>query len=223
MTAIEVIPAGIQVGTSHTDSDGNDLDQLWADLGRADWSSSAAAYITALAARRIIEQTGMTHKAFAAECRQRHIAGFGSQGSVSRRLRWAEMHDDLWAAGILPAQVFIPEAASRPLFDGKLTKRQRLELLAELFGPYMTDEQRRAFAESLTEAMMREQVNRTYGTAGTYKAPRRLLLEPIIARLIKQGHSADEIAETAYRLADSGRNTPFDDDPMVTVIHGPSH
>lgn len=204
MESMPLVP--IPNGIDHVEDSDHTLDSLWNRLRRADWSSNAAAYATASDARRIIELTGMTEAAFAAECKARRINGFGSQGSVSRRLRWAQLHDDLWQAGILPAQVFLSEAATRPLFDGHLSKLDRLRLLSELFDPYLSDQQRRDLAESFNEEAMREYLRRAGAGQPSYRAPRRLLLEPTVRRLLVEGHSATEIADTAHRLADSARN-----------------
>lgn len=211
MTSTELIPAGITTPALAADSARNGSDEvgaLWERISKADWSSNMAAYVTAADALRIIDLTKMTHKAFAAECRMRKIAGFGSQASVTRRLRWAVLHDAMWAMGTLPQGVFISEAASRPLFDAKLklTKKQRLELLAELFGPHMTDEQKAKLAAKLNEATMREHLARDGDSGRNYMAPRLLILDKVIAKLLAQGETADRISEVAHRLEDSARN-----------------
>ena len=209
MSAPDLIPAGIASVVPPSDSgrnEGGPVGALWERLTRTDWSSSAAAYLTATDARRIITLTGMTIKAFAAECNGRRIAGFGSQSSVSRRLRWAELHDQLWEAGVLPRNVFVSEAASRPLFDGKLTAVQRLKLLAELFGSHLSDEEKRRLAGKLNEALMREHLTRHGDSGRNFKASRTLIPEKVIARLLAQGMSAGAIAEMARRLEDSARN-----------------
>lgn len=200
-----LIPAGMPVaGTSPGTGDG--IDALWQRLARADWSSSAAAYATAADARQIIDRTRMTLGAFAAECSVRRIAGFGSQASVSRRLRWAGLHDGLWDAGILPPGVFLPESVTRPLFDGKLTPVRRLELLAELFGPHLDDEQKRRLAAELTQERMQEHLKARGAGPGQYRAPRVLHPQKTIARLLAQGMTAGEISEIARRLENSARN-----------------
>lgn len=194
---------------AHTDSARNDdsgAGGLWAELARGDWSSSTAAYATAAVARRIIHDTPMTAAAFAAECKRRNITGWQSQGSVSRRLRWAALHDECWANGILPASVFLSEAATRPLFDGKLTKAERLKLLGELFGPHLSDEQKRQLAAELNEALMHEHLARQGQGGGEYTAPRKLNPGKVIARLLAQGLTADGISEIAHRQEDSARN-----------------
>jgi hypothetical protein len=190
---------------SSRNNDGNELDRLWQKLSRADWSSSSAAYATACDARQIITETGMTLGAFASECKIRRISGFGSQPSVSRRLRWAELHDQLWDAGILPRDVFISEAASRPLFDGKLTDADRLKLLADLFAAYLSDDQKQHLAEELSEALMREHLA-CAGHEATYKAPRTLIPEKVITALLAQGMTADAISTVAHQIEDSARN-----------------
>jgi hypothetical protein len=190
---------------SSRNNDGNELDRLWQKLSRADWSSSSAAYATACDARQIIAETGMTLGAFASECKIRRISGFGSQPSVSRRLRWAELHDQLWDAGILPRDVFISEAASRPLFDGKLTDGDRLKLLADLFAPYLSEDQKQHLAEELSEALMREHLA-CAGHEATYKAPRTLVPEKVLAALLAQGMTADAISTVAHQIEDSARN-----------------
>ena len=202
--AIAAIPAGIIPGENQQDGH-SPLSELWDQLRRGDWSSSAAAYATAVVARGIIEMTGVTIKAFAAECKTRHISGWGSQGAVSRRLRWALLHDSLWEKGILPPGVFLSESATRPLFDGKLTEADRLRLLAELFGPFLTDEQKRDLAEKLSAALMKEHLARAGQDTG-YRAPRRLVPETVIARLLAQGMTAGQIAALAHRIEDSARN-----------------
>jgi len=191
--------------SARNDDDG--VGQLWQELRLADWSSNEAAYATAGVARRIITGTPMTIAAFAAECARRHISGFGSQASVSRRLRWADLHDDLWAAGILPRTVFLTESATRPLFDGKLKKADRLRLLAELFGPHLSDEAKRKLAEELNEALMRERLNHGAEGPDQYRAPRTLNPRKVIARLLAQGVTAGEISKIARTLEDSARNT----------------
>ena len=119
---------------------------------------------------------------------------------------WAELHDQLWEAGVLPRNVFVSEAASRPLFDGKLTAVQRLKLLAELFGSHLSDEEKRRLAGKLNEALMREHLTRHGDSGRNFKASRTLIPEKVIARLLAQGMSAGAIAEMARRLEDSARN-----------------
>src|SRR5260370_26625625 len=92
--ATDLIPAGITAIIPPPDSARNGDGDLWAKLARGDWSSSAAAYATAAVARQIITGTPMTVAAFAGECRRRNITGWQSQGSGSRRLRWAALHDE---------------------------------------------------------------------------------------------------------------------------------
>jgi len=198
----DMIPAGTDSARNGDDRIG----RLWEKLSRADWSSSAAAYMTAMDARRIIEMTGMTLAAFAAECSARRISGFGSQASVSRRLRWAILHDELWTAGTLPQGVFLAESVTRPLFDGKLSQVDRLRLLAELFGPHMTDDQKRDLADRLTQALMREHLARAGQGGPGYRAPKRYVPERVIAKLLAQGVTADEISKIARALEDSARN-----------------
>ncbi len=208
-TATDLIPAGIPVVIPPPHSgrnDGDGGDDLWTELARGDWSSSAAAYATATVARRIIDGTPMTVAAFAGECKRRNITGWQSQGSVSRRLRWATLHDDCWTAGILPAGVFLSESATRPLFDGKLTKAGRLKLLAELFGPHLSGEQKRCLAAELSEALIREHLARHSDSGQECKAKRVLVPERVIARLLGQGTTADAISEIAHWLEDSARN-----------------
>jgi hypothetical protein len=195
-----LIPAGIPAD----DTDGDGLPALWEAVRRGDWSTSATAYATATAARRIITLTGMTLAAFGAECARRHITGWGSQSSVSRRLRWADLHDLLWEAAILPRGVFLSESATRPLFDGKLKDSDRLRLIGELFAPYLTDDAKRDLAEQLTAALMAEHLERA-GHGKGYRAPRRLIPERVIARLLAQGMTADAISVMARRIENSAR------------------
>lgn len=203
----DLVPVETTVTNSGRNDDGGQGDDnLWIQLARGDWSSSAAAYATACVARQIITDTPMTVAAFAAECKRRNITGWQSQGSVSRRLRWADLHDQCWLSGILPSGVFLSEAATRPLFDGKLTKAQRLQLLADLFGPHLTEEQKRKLAADLTEALMREHLAHNGDSGPEYKAPRIADPERVIAKLLAQGTTADEISEIAHRLEDSARN-----------------
>ena len=211
----DLIPAGITVIMPPADSARNDsgggsgdgAGDLWAELARGDWTYSVAAFATAAVARRIITDTPMTISAFAAESKRRNITGWQSQGSVSRRLRWADLHDECWLAGILPKGVFLSESATRPLFDGKLAKARRLELLGELFGPHLSDEQRRKLAAELSEALMREHLARQGDSGQECKAPRVLAPERVIARLLAQGMTAGAISEIARRLEDSARNS----------------
>lgn len=173
------------------------LAEVWARLTLDDWSSSAAAYETASDARTIISETPMTITAFAGECSRRKITGFGSQGAVSRRLRWADLHDQLWADHVLPAMVFISETASRPLFDGKLNDVDRLRLLSELFGPHLSDRQRAELADELTAALMREHLRAAGHKPGRQREPRRgrARLDPdaTIGELLSQGTSVETI------------------------------
>ena len=136
----ELIPAGIAEGS-------DEVGALWERLSHTDWNSNAAAYATAVDARRIMAMAGTNQKAFAAECKTRRIAGFGSQASVRRRIRWAKLHETLWRALVLPEQVFIPESVLRPLFDGKIARAEHLALVAELFGPYLSAEERRSVGQ----------------------------------------------------------------------------
>jgi hypothetical protein len=177
---------------------------LWAELARGDWSSSVAAYATATVARQIIDSTPMTAAAFAAECKRRNITGWQSQGSVSRRLRWAALHDGCWLAGILPMGVFLSESATRPLFDGKLTKDQRLQLLADLFGPHPSEDQKRKLAAELSEALMREHLARHGDSGPEYKAPRIPVLETTVAKLLVH-YPAEAIHKAVDRLDNSAR------------------
>ena len=202
------VPAGSIVPVPKDDSTRNDDGQdgdLWAELAHGDWSSSAAAYATATTARRILGRYQMTRTAFAAECKRKGITGWQSQGSVSRRLRWADLHDKAWEAGILPRDVFLSEAATRPLFDGKLTPAQRIQLLAELFGPHLTEEQKRKLAADLSEALMREHLARHGDSGPEYKAPRVPVLETTVAKLLVH-YPAEAIHEAVDRLDNSARN-----------------
>jgi hypothetical protein len=194
MTA--VIPAGMAT---------DDLAALWERLSSTDWNSSTAAYMTACDARRIIALTGMTQKAFAAECKARRIAGFGSQASVSRRIRWAELHEALWEAGILPEGVLIPEAVMRPLFDGKLSKADQIRHIAELFGPYLSEADKRAFADKLSEAMMREHLA-SQGHGPAYRAPRKYDPHKLIPRWLADGWAAGDLIAIIHQAEDSARN-----------------
>jgi hypothetical protein len=206
--AANLIPAGIPVAIPPPDSGRNDSgegDDLWTQLARGDWSSSAAAYATATVARQIIDSTPMTVAAFAGECKRRNITGWQSQGSVSRRLRWASLHDECWTTGILPPGVFLSESATRPLFDGKLTRAQRLQLLAELFGPHLTDEQKRKLAAELSEALMREHLAKHADSGPEYKAPRVPVLDTTVAKLLVH-YPADAIHDAIDRLDHSARN-----------------
>jgi hypothetical protein len=202
-TTVDVIPAGTVIPNGKQQQ--GDEPGLWDRLAAGDLSVSSRAYETAQVAQRIIETTGMTIAAFAAECRQRRISGWGSQGSVSRRLRWAALHDALWTAGILPRGVFLSESATRPLFGGKLSEADRLRLLAELFAPYLSEQDRADLAAKLTEALMREHLARAGHEPG-YRAPRRLVPRTVIRKLLAQGMTAGEIGALARELEDSARN-----------------
>jgi hypothetical protein len=192
--------------STRNDSGGGPGDgDLWAELARGDWTNSATAYATAAVARQIITDTPMTVTAFAAECKRRNITGWQSQGSVSRRLRWAALHDECWTAGILPRGAFLSESATRPLFDGKLTPAQRLKLLADLFGPHLTEEQKRKLAAELSEALMREHLARHGDSGQEYKAPRVPVLETAVAKLLAH-YPAEAIHEAVDRLGNSARN-----------------
>jgi hypothetical protein len=83
---------------------------------------------------------------------------------------------------------------------------QRLKLLAELFGPHLSDDQKRRLAEELNEALMREHLARHGDSGRNFRAPRVLIPEQVIARLLAQGMRAEAIAEMAHRLEDSARN-----------------
>jgi hypothetical protein len=193
---IAAIPGGIAAGV-------DDLSELWQQLATADRSSGAAAYAVACTARRIIELTGMTAGAFAAEARARKIPGFGSQGAVSRRLRWAELHEALWERATLPRGVFIAEAATRPLFDGKLSQVERLKLLGELFADWMSDAERAELAAALSEARIRQHLGRDEPLTR-----RRSRLRPTatIRRLLAEGMSPGDICTMAHTIADSAGN-----------------
>lgn len=174
-------------------------------LARIDVSVSARAYEGAVVARRVIGRRGLTLEEFALECKEKGITGWRSQGSVSRRLRWAEFHEQAWDEGILPRGVFLSESATRPLFDGKTSAADRLRLLAELFAPHMTEEQKRKLAADLTEALMREYLAKGADGKG-FNAPRVLDLDRTLSKLLAQGHDAARIAERAHQLEDSARN-----------------
>jgi hypothetical protein len=178
------------------------LGALWEQLSAADWSNNSAAYATAIAARRIIERASLTIAAFASECRSRRISGFGSQGAVSRRLRWADLHDELWAKGILPAGAFISEDATRPLYDRRLRNVDRLKALGAVFAPYMGDDARRRFADSLTKAVMSDLLADYADRSLAYRAPRTLMLPNAVARILAAGYTADQVCATAHQLED---------------------
>lgn len=194
-------PVLIPVGNESADD--AEVEARWHRLATANQSSSQAAYLAAVDAREIIARTRMTVAAFAAEARRRKIPGFGSQGSISRRLRWAGFHEDLWDAGILPRGAFIPEAATRPLFDSelKLSRARRIELIAELLDPYLTDEQKAEAAAALNEARMREHLGRDPGP--TTRRTSQLRPTATVRRLLAEGMTADAICELAHALEDS--------------------
>lgn len=134
----------------------DDYQLQWQQLSDANqYYSNAKKYDVAVAIRAIMKMTGAGPTTIAAECKRRHLRRLTSQGEISRRLRCANLLDQLWANGTLPKDVFIRESGLRYVV---LTKNvpDDLKLMTELFSGYTSDDEKRELAEQLSPALIRK-------------------------------------------------------------------
>jgi hypothetical protein len=65
-------------------------------------------------------------------------------------------------------------------------------LIGEIFGPYLTEEDKRAYADMLTEALMREHLARM-GAGRAYTAKRKYDPRKLIPRWLADDWTADQL------------------------------